>query len=100
MQELSIVRDGFKCMTDGVPKIEQRTLTAFSFVLANNFSFDFAATGHDVSKDPRFPSQELGQGTFDFGKQPRIINNAVFDHFSQARAVLTLRECRESFQVT
>jgi hypothetical protein len=87
VQILAVVRNGFEGMADGVAEIQDGPQAALGLVLPNHLGFDLTATGHDGGQRARVAVQQLGQLALQPRKQPGVVNDAVFDHFGEARAI-------------
>src|ERR1035437_1558873 len=99
VQILGVVGGGFEAVADGWAEIEIGPQAALGLVLPNHIRFDLAAAGDDGRQRARVAPQQLWQITFQVFKEPGVVNDAVLDHFGEARAVFAHGQRGEGVQV-
>ena len=86
VQQQTVLGFGFERMADGVPKVQNASQVALFFVRGDHFAFDAHTLGNGLIKIERFAGQHsegmIGHETEEF----RAANDAVFEHFVEARA--------------
>ena len=99
MQILAVVRNGFERVADGVAEIQDGPQAALGLVLPNHLRLDLAAAGHDRRQRARVAAQQLRQVALQPLEQPGVVDDAVFDHFGEAGAILAHGQRGERVQV-
>ena len=99
MQILAVVRDGFERVADGVAEVQDGPQAALGFVLPNDFSLDLAAAGDDRRQGTHVATEQFGQLTLQLLEQPRIVDDAVFDHLREASLELAHGQRDKRMQV-
>lgn len=86
MQILSVSGNGFECVADGVTKVEDGAQAALGFILADHARFNLTTTCDHFAERLGIELEHFGQVAFESGKQVRIVDDSVFDHFRESGA--------------
>lgn len=92
VEVVAVRGDGFDGVAEGVAEVQNRAQAGFRFVLGDDLGLDFATAGDDRSEDFRVPGEQSIQVAFEAAEERFVVDDAIFDDFGQAGAVLAVGE--------
>src|ERR1051326_8686868 len=100
MKISAITANGFDSVSDRVAKIQDSAQPAFFFICCHDLGFDLATPGHHLLKGLRILFEQLGEVSFQSAEKGRVVNDSVFNYFSQSRAEFTPWERAQGLRIT
>jgi hypothetical protein len=99
MQIFPVTGNSLQCVPDRMAEIQNSPKAALGFILANHVGFDLATPPNDRGERLGITRKHFGKILLEPSEKRSVINDPIFDHLGDARAILTIGKSLKSFEI-